>query len=87
MKNINWKVRIKNKVFWCMLIPALLVLIQYVLAIFGISFDFSKLQDQLLKIIDAIFVVLSILGVVVDPTTSGIKDSKQAMTYISPKED
>ena len=36
MKNINWIVRIKNKAFWVALIPAVLLLIQVVAAVFGI---------------------------------------------------
>ena len=34
----------------------------------------------------ALFVVLTIIGVVNDPTTKGIKDSDLAMTYEKPKE-
>ncbi len=33
----------------------------------------------------AVFAVLVILGVVTDPTTAGVSDSKQAMTYTEPK--
>ena len=35
--------------------------------------------------VDALFAVLVILGVVVDPTTEGLGDSAQAMTYTEPK--
>ena len=35
MKNINWLVRIKNKSFWIALIPAVLLLIQVIAAVFG----------------------------------------------------
>ena len=83
---INWKVRIKNKTFWLSLIPAILVLIQYVLRLFGVEFDFGELGNNLLAIVDAVFVILSILGVVVDPTTVGISDSTQALTYEEPRE-
>lgn len=84
---INWKVRIKNKNFWLSLIPALLLLIQAVAYVFGFSLDLSELGDKLLAAINALFAVLAILGVVTDPTTSGIGDSKLAMTYKEPKED
>lgn len=33
--NINWKVRLKNKSFWLALIPAVLLLVQVVAAVFG----------------------------------------------------
>ena len=81
MKNINWIVRIKNKNFWLALIPAVLLLIQVVLAPFGYQWDFGVLNEQLAAIINALFAVLVILGVVNDPTTEGITDSKQALTY------
>ena len=78
---INWKERFKNRAFWLALIPAVLVLIQAVAAVFGFEFDFSQINNQLLAVINAVFVVLAILGIVVDPTTDGISDSDRAMTY------
>lgn len=85
MKNINWEVRIKNKNFWLTLIPAVLLLIQVLVAPFGYQWDFGVLNEQLAAIINALFVVLMILGIVNDPTTDGIADSKQALTYKTPK--
>lgn len=82
---INWKARVKNKLFWVALIPAILVLIQVVANVFGFTIDLNGLSDKLLDVVNAIFVLLSILGVVVDPTTSGISDSEQALTYTEPK--
>ena len=67
---INWKVRIKNKMFWISIIPAILLLIQSVAAVFGYTFDFSVLNEKLLAVVEAVFVVLTILGIVVDPTTA-----------------
>lgn len=86
MKNINWLVRIKNKNFWLTLIPAVLLLIQVVAAVFGYSFDFGDLGNKLLAVVNALFAVLTILGIVTDPTTKGVSDSAQAMTYDKPKE-
>lgn len=82
---INWLVRIKNKTFWLALIPALLLFAQSVAALLGFSLDLSGVSDKLIAVIEAAFTVLVILGVVVDPTTSGIGDSEQALTYIEPK--
>ena len=84
---INWKVRIKNKSFWLALIPAVLLLMQVVAAPFGYKWDFVVLNQQLADIINALFAVLAILGVVTDPTTAGISDSKQALTYDAPKKE
>ena len=86
MKNINWTVRLKNKTFWLTIIPAVLLLIQVVAAVFGFELDFGDLGNRLLDVVNAAFSVLVILGVVTDPTTAGITDSEQAMTYTKPKE-
>ncbi len=85
--NINWKVRVKNKMFWITLIPAVLVLIQAVASVFGFTLDLGDIGNKLVFLIEAIFVVLGILGIVIDPTTNGVTDSEQAMTYNSPKKD
>lgn len=82
---INWTVRIKNKVFWMSIIPALLVLVQTVANVFGYTLDLGELSGNLLAVVEAVFVVLAILGIVVDHTTEGMGDSEQAMTYIEPK--
>ncbi len=84
---INITARIKNKTFWLTLIPAVLLLVQVCAAPFGYQWDFGVLNEQLAAIINALFAVLAILGVVNDPTTAGLSDSKQAMTYEKPKAD
>ena len=87
MKNINWTVRIKNKNFWLALIPAVLLLVQTVAAVFGYTLDLGEIGNRLIAVVNAVFGVLVVLGVVVDPTTAGISDSKQARGYNFPKED
>ena len=82
---INWKVRIKNKNFWLALIPAFLVLVQEILAIFGVTIDIGEIGNKLIDVVNTVFVLLSILGIAIDPTTKGISDSEQAMTYEKPK--
>ncbi len=82
---INWRVRIKNKNFWIALIPALLLLIQVVASVFGFKLELGDLGNKLLAVVNAVFAVLSILGIVTDPTTKGISDSEQALTYDKPK--
>lgn len=82
---INWKVRIRNRTFWMTFIPAVLLLIQSVAAVFGYTLDFDALSGKLCAVVEAAFVLLAILGVVNDPTTAGIADSDNAMTYREPK--
>lgn len=85
MANINWKVRIKNKTFWVAIIPAALLLVQVVAAVFGITIDLGEMGNKLLDVVNAAFGVLAILGIVTDPTTQGISDSQRALTYTEPK--
>ena len=82
---INWTVRVKNKAFWLALIPALLLLIQEVAAVFGYVIDMGDIGNKLIAVVNAVFGVLAILGIVTDPTTAGVGDSNQAMTYTVPK--
>lgn len=84
---INWKVRMKNKTFWLAIIPALLLLAQQICGMFGIEINTAVISDQITSIIGTVFAVLSLLGVVNDPTTSGMCDSMQAMTYNAPRKD
>lgn len=83
---INWQVRIKSKQFWLALIPAVLLLVQVVAAVFGFELDLGDIGNKLLDVVNALFAVLAILGIVVDPTTEGVGDSAQALTYDRPKE-
>ena len=82
--NINWKVRIRNKQFWVSVIPALALVIQAVAAVFGWTLDFTRLIGKPIAVIDTVFALLVILGIVVDPTTAGVGDSKRAMGYEKP---
>lgn len=84
MNQINWKVRIANKTFWLSLIPAVLLLVQVVASVFGFTLDLGELGNKLLEVVNALFAVLAILGVVNDPTTAGLSDSSRAMAYEEP---
>lgn len=83
---INWKVRLKNKAFWLAIIPAIILLVQAVAGLFGFTLDLGDIGDKLLDIVELVFLILAILGVVTDPTTAGITDSTQALTYTEPKQ-
>lgn len=85
MKNINWTVRIKNKTFWLAVIPAVLLLVQTVAAVFGYTLDLGDIGNKLIAVVNAAFGVLVVLGVVVDPTTAGVSDSNRAMNYKKPE--
>lgn len=82
--NVNWKVRFSNPNFWLTFFPALFLLIQVCAAPFGYEWDFVVLNRQVADIVNAVFGLLSLLGVVTDPTTAGVNDSDRAMTYTEP---
>ena len=84
---INWKVRIKNKAFWLALIPAVLLVVQVFAALFGLELATDALEVKLLACANAVFALLTVLGIVTDPTTAGIADSDRAMTYCKPYND
>ena len=83
--NINWTVRFKNKTFWISFIPAVLVLIQAAAGVFGFPLELGDLGNKLLDVVNAVFIILALLGIVNAPTTKGVSDSSQAMTYDKPK--
>lgn len=82
---INWTVRIKNKNFWLAVIPAVLLLVQTVAAVFGYTLDLGEIGNRLIAVVNAVFGVLVVLGVVNDPTTAGMSDSNRAMNYKKPE--
>ena len=80
---INLKVRLKNPVFWLTIIPALATFSYAILGAFGIVPTIS--EDTLVNSLCAMVTALTTLGVLVDPTTSGVKDSERAMNYTDPQ--
>ena len=88
--HINWKVRIKNPLFWVQVILAILMPI---LAYLGIAMDdltsWSILGATLFEAVKNPYVLglvlVSVWNAINDPTTSGLSDSAQAMTYKVPK--
>ena len=84
---LNWKVRIKNKAFWLAVIPAIALVAQAVAAVFDYTIDLTTMVGKLQAVVNAVFALLVILGIVVDPTTDGIGDSNRAMSYEEPWKD
>ena len=84
---INWTVRLKNKQFWLSVIPAVALVAQAVAALFGYTIDLTTIVGKVQAVVNAVFGLLVILGVVVDPTTAGVGDSARAMSYEEPWQD
>lgn len=87
---INWKVRFKNRKWVLAFIAQLLIVAQMVLAglnSLGIT-DFQltdAIQQSILNFVNTVFILLSMMGIIQDPTTKGMRDSERAMTYKDPK--
>lgn len=83
---INLKVRIKNPWFWVSLVGVILTAM-------GVSPEtfttwgavLAALKELVLNPFMLGCVALAILGVFIDPTTQGVSDSEQALTYTKPK--
>lgn len=80
---INWRLRLKNKVTLYALIAAIVNCIYTVLEIFNIVPNID--QSSIMQAVAAILSFLVILGVINDPTTTGISDSENALTYETPR--
>ena len=83
--NINWKLRFQNKTTLTAIVLAFVALVYQVLSLIGIVPSVS--ESQIVEVVGMVINLLCLLGIVVDPTTSGITDSQQALTYDAPKED
>ena len=84
---INWRVRIANRQFWASAVPALALVAEAFASLFGFEIDLGTMTGKVLTVINAIFAFLVILGIVVDPTTEGVGDSRRAMNYTEPWHD
>ena len=83
--NINWKVRFQNKAFLTGLISLVVVFIYDLLQLLGIAPVVT--QSAVMQVAEGILTILGMLGVISDTTTAGLTDSRQALTYTSPRQD
>lgn len=82
---VNWKVRFRNKLWLSSFVSAVLAVVYTILDVFGVFPDMS--EATALRIADAVLLILSLLGVIIDPTTAGIEDSARAQGYSQPWDD
>lgn len=82
MTKINWKVRLKNPVFWLTAVPSLVALVYTVLGLLEIAPPVS--ESEVVQMSSAFIALLTTLGVLVDPTTKGVCDSTRALDYDTP---
>ena len=82
---INWKLRFKNKTTLLAIVLGIISFVYYLLDMVNVIPPFE--QEQAVKLCTMAIDVLCLLGIIVDPTTEGISDSKRAMTYEEPHKD
>lgn len=82
---INWKVRFKNKTWLIAFLAAIVAFVYQVLGMVGIVPAVS--QDMVTQLIATVINILVAVGVVIDPTTANISDSKEALNYTEPKKE
>ena len=82
---VNWRIRFKNKLWLSSFISAVLAIVYTILDVLGIFPDMS--ESHLSRLIEAVLLLLSLMGVIIDPTTAGINDSNRACGYVKPWDD
>jgi len=79
---VNWKVRFKNKVWLTCFFAAIVSFTFTILAMFDIFPTVT--EDQVMRFINTVLMLLSMTGIIVDPTTDGVGDSERALGYDEP---
>ena len=89
---INWRVRLKNPVFWAQLAAAIVLpILAYLGLAWGDMTSWAALAGILVQAVKnpviLVSVVVSVWGIVNDPPTAGLGDSKKALGYQRPKQE
>lgn len=79
---MNLKLRLKNKATLTAIVLTAVAFVYQILGLIGVVPPVS--EEQVTQIVGIIINLLVGLGVLIDPTTAGVKDSARAMTYEEP---
>lgn len=90
--SINWKVRVKNPVFWANIAAAVFV---PMLAGVGLSWEdmtswaalWGVITETVKSPVIVAATVVSVWNALNDPTTAGLSDSARALAYSKPHSD
>lgn len=77
MKNLNLKIRLKNKTFIITMMTTIIAFVYQMLAQFEVVPKIT--QDQTMQVFMLVVNILAGLGILVDPTTDGVKDSDRVL--------
>lgn len=83
MMNINWKVRIRHRQFWVAIVSASVLLANHIASLFNI--DITLISFKIQQLLETILLILTLFGIIIDPTTEGVNDSSQVMDYTKPR--
>ena len=84
---INWLLRLKNKTTLTALVVAVIALVYQVLGVIGVVPSISESEIEITEIAGVAINLLVMLGIVTDPTTTGVSDSNRAMQYNEPHQE
>lgn len=82
---INWKVRLKNKTWLLAFAGAIVAFVYQILGMLGVVAPIA--EDNVTQVIGLLVNLLVALGIVQDPTTAGMSDSSEALSYSEPKKE
>ena len=82
---INWKVRMKNKTWLLAFAGAIVAFVYQILGMLGVVAPIA--EDNVTQVIGLLVNLLVALGIVQDPTTAGMSDSSEALSYSEPKKE
>ena len=82
---IKWKLRLQNKATLIALVTAVIAFVYQILGFAGVVPPIS--ESQIVECAGMLINILAMLGIVTDPTTAGVSDSEQALTYSEPKKE
>ncbi|MBS5873419.1 MAG: phage holin [Clostridiales bacterium] len=83
--NINWKVRVQSGPFWLGIASAIIMAVFYILDLCGVVTNVTA--SQIIEVVQLLLLIPASIGIISDPTTKGVQDSKLALTYDKPKAD
>lgn len=83
--NVNWKVRFKNKAWLTSFFAAILTFVYTILGMFDIYPEVTK--NDVGEIVNSVLMFMSLMGIIIDPTTAGLGDSQRALGYDVPYSD
>ena len=82
---INWKARLKSGPFWLGVISAVVAAVFTIIPMCGV--ELSVTAEQVMHAATLILMIPASIGIISDPTTKGLSDSAQALTYDKPRAD